>query len=236
MPELDDLEKFADVIHYRDPNPGTKYLRVGELHCPRCGGVRRMDMSLKFKTPYKLDPPMLAELHCGECDAIFTAVLYKGPDGDALAVLPSTYGGLTTPHTPTGVGYYLDQAQRAHGVGANSASAAMFRAALEHLLFDQGYKDGMCGKKIADLEAAILAGTAPKWAYDLNDELLRVMKQLGDGAVHPNDGDVEKQKVLDADLIATVKKMFEALLFLIYEAPIRQKEHLAAMKAAIVKK
>ena len=27
----------------------------------------------------------------------------------------------------------------------------MYRSALEHLLYEQGFKDGMCGKKIGDL-------------------------------------------------------------------------------------
>jgi hypothetical protein len=33
-------------------------------------------------------------------------------------------------------------------VGANSAAVAMFRGALDHLLFEQGLKKGMCGQKL----------------------------------------------------------------------------------------
>ena len=90
--------------------------------------------------------PSLFSLACVQCSTKFTALIYAGPDGPSLAVLPSCRGGLATPHTPTGVAFYLNQAQRAQSLGANSAAVAMFRGALEHLLYEQGYEDGMCGK------------------------------------------------------------------------------------------
>ena len=235
MPELDELGVFRRALYYKDS--GFKFERVGQLHCPKCGDVRRMDAILRYNFDREMDTgPALATLHCVQCDTSFTALLYQGPAGLALAVLPSTYGGLTTPHTPVGVAYYLDQAQRAHSVGANSAAITMFRGALEHLLFEQGFKDGMCGKKLADLEKAIAAKTAPKWAYELDTEFLTVMKQLGDGSIHPNDGDVTKQEVLDSELIAQVRHTFQMLLFLVYELPLQKQERLMAMKAAVIKK
>jgi hypothetical protein len=237
MPELDEMPEFVRVLGVLEENRNNNYLRQGELYCPKCGGVRRMDMSLKFRHErYGQDPPVLATLRCGQCDTIFTAVLYKGPKGSGLAVLPSTYGGLTTPHTPEGVAYYLDQAQKAHSVGANSAAVTMFRAALEHLLFEQGFKDGMCGKKLGDLEKAIKEKVAPKWAYELDIEFLTVMKQLGDGSIHPNDGNVKKQSVLDSELIAQIRHTFQMLLLLVYELPLQKQERLSAMKAAVIKK
>jgi hypothetical protein len=235
VPELDEVAEFLKAVGYKDA--GYAFARVGMLHCPKCGDSRRMDMAFKYRQGITShEPPILTTFHCVQCDTSFTAVLYKGPEGSGLAVFSSTYGGLTTPHTPVGVAYYLDQAQRAHSVGANSAAVAMFRAALDHLLFHQGYKDGMCGKKIVDLEAAIKARTAPKWAYELDTEFLTVMKQLGDGSIHPNDGDVAKQQVLDSELIAQVRHTFQMLLFLVYEVPLSKQERLTAMKAAVIKK
>jgi len=235
MAELDELQEFLRVLAFLEQ--GKKYLRTGMLHCPKCGDSRRMDMDLKHR-PNNLskDPPILAVLSCGECDTKFTALLYNGPEGTSVAVLPSTHGGLTTPHTPTGVAYYLDQAQRAHSIGANSAAVAVFRGALEYLLFHQGFKDGMCGKKLRDLEAAIAAKTAPKWADELDTEFLQVMKELGDGSIHPNDGDVNRQGVLDSELIAKVRHTFQMLLFLVYELPLQKQDRLAALKAAVIKK
>ena len=89
---------------------------------------------------------------------------------------------------------------------------------------------------MGDLEKAIEDKTAPKWAYELDTEFLTVMKQLGDGSIHPNDGDVSKQEVLDSELIARVRHTFQMLLFLVYELPLQKQERLMAMKAAVIKK
>lgn len=236
---MDDVDEFVHTVGIKDEKRGSRYLRVGQLYCPLCGGLRRMDMSLKYRQSVGSGtPPVLAVLNCGECDTVFTALLYETADEEnpGLAILPAINGGLTTPHTPEGVGYYLDQAQKSHSVGANSAAIAMFRGALEHLLYDQGFRNGMCGKKIADLEKAIADKTAPKWAYELDTEFLTVMKQLGDGSIHPNDGDIANQKGLDGGLIAQVRHTFEMLLFLVYELPLQKQERLTAMKAAVIKK
>ena len=235
MADLDELAEFTDKtrLHVEGQAPRN----VGTLHCPKCGDTRRMDGIVFLKRDlYSCEPPMLVGLMCVQCDTASTAVLYEGPEGPALAVLPSTYGGLTTPHTPEGVAYYLDQAQRSRAIGANSATVAMFRGALEHLLYDQGFKKGMCGQKLGDLEAAVKAGTAPKWANELDAEFLTVMKKLGDGAMHPNDGDVKKQAVLDGALIASLTHTFQMLLFLIYELPHQKQQRLDGLKAGIIKK
>ena len=235
MADLDELAEFIRIVQYKDQ--GASIRNAGTLHCPVCGDSRRIHLLICLKRDNAAAaPPILAVLVCVQCDTVFTAVLYEGPEGKSLAVLPSTYGGLTTPHTPKGVAYYLDQAQRAKAVGANSAAVAMFRGALEHLLFEQGYKVGMCGKKLADLEAAVEAGTAPKWALELDGEFLQVMKQLGDGAIHPNDGNIGNQKVLDSDLIAKLTHTFQMLLFTIYELPHEKQKRLDGLKAGIIKK
>ena len=166
MADIDELAQFVSFIRYKDQ--GKIYLNAGVLHCSVCGDSRRVHASILLKpNGSEAEPPILAMLKCVQCDTSLTAVLYSGPEGLGLAVLPSTYGGLTTPHTPLGVSYYLDQAQRAKAVGANSSAVAMFRGALEHVLFEQGFKLGMCGRKLSDLEAAVKAGTAPKWAQEL---------------------------------------------------------------------
>lgn len=234
--ELDDLEAFSEVVKYKDQGVGLQPKQL--LHCNVCGDLRRMKIHLALKPDgATAKPPVLAFAWCVQCDTLVTMLIYQGPEGQPrLAVLPSTSGGLTTPHTPEGVAYYLDQAQKAHAIGANSASVAMFRGALEHLLFEQGFKDGMCGKKLNDLEEGIAAKTAPKWAYELDIEFLKVMKQLGDGSIHPNDGDVKKQEVLDSSLIIKLRHTFQELLFLIYELPHKKAERLRALQAGVIKK
>lgn len=235
--KIKELAVLADFISaVGPPNQGQAIRNAGVLHCPICGDTRRMHLVAHLKTDSWAGPPVLATLHCVQCDTLFTGVLYQSPDGVGLAILPSTYGGLTTPHTPNGVAYYLDQAQRSQSIGANSAAVAMFRAALDYLLFDQGFTKGMCGQKLAELEARVTSGIAPKWAYELDAEFLTVMKKLGDGAIHPNDGNVADQSKLDKELLAKLTHTFQMLLFLIYELPHQKQKRLDALKAGIIKK
>src|SRR5262249_22476780 len=161
----------------------------------------------------------LFSARCRQCGTGFTALVYSGPNGPALAVFPECPGGLATPNTPPAVSYYLDQASRAQSVGAQSAAIAMFRVALDQLLLEQGFEGRMCGHKIAALEKAIQSGTAPSWARDLDPQYLRVLKDLGDGALHADDGDVTRQAHLDETLLSQVTETFVELLDVVYEAP-----------------
>lgn len=173
--------------------------------------------------------PQAYVLTCVQCQSTITVCVYVGPDGTEVVALPSTYGGLSTPSTPEAVGYYLDQAQRSHAVNAASAAVSMYRGALEQLLYDQGFTQGMLAKKIGDLEAHT---PGPEWFRDLDPEFLRVMKDLGNGSIHPNNGDVEKQKAFDDTLLLEVRALFVELLDDVYEQPSRRAARLATMKAA----
>lgn len=249
---LDDLKDLVKAF-ISDPSIITDHytIRADGMYCPPCGDIRRMAITpiyLPFprgaRGPY-FDKTIITELipsvfhlRCLQCDTLFTAIIYMGAYGPNLAVLPSCRGGLTTPHTPSGIAYYLDQAQKAHSVGANSAAIAMFRGALEHLLFDQGYKTGMLGKKIDKICEDIKKGTAPKWALELDTDFLKILKDLGNASIHPNNGDVNKQATFDNKLIAQVKQLFLALLFIVYEVPQKKEDILKALrsKAQLFKK
>jgi len=165
-------------------------------------------------------------------------VIYVGDTGPRLAIFPSVEGGLSTPNTPAGVRYYLDQAARAHAIGANSAAIAMFRAALDFLLFQQHYQERMLGRKLGKLEADVVAGTAPKWALDLDTEFLTVVKDLGNSSIHPEGDDISKQGSIDTQLYVRVAQTFQELLDLIYEVPVRKAERLDNLrsKSAALKK
>jgi hypothetical protein len=152
------------------PEGGVRRMRGQVVSCRSeelrpAGPPLPPDITSQLGSPPPLDPrvldsltPSLFRLACVQCDAGFTLMIYAGGSGPSLAVLPSVGGGLATPNTPAGVRYYLDQAARAHSVGGNSAAVAMFRAALELLLLDQGYKDRMLGPKLQALEKDITAG------------------------------------------------------------------------------
>jgi len=222
-----------------------------KLFCPACQGPRRMRVVRWFWNEDEtrkvvkgsgvsntkeilniLFTPSAHSLFCVECDSQTLAVIYIGPHGRELALLRSVAGGLASPNTAPGVAYYLDQANRAQSVGANSAALAMFRSALEHLLHEQGFTQEMCGAKIKALEEARKSGAGPKWAADLDPEDLRVLKRLGDGAIHTNGGDVSKQDVATSELISAVALEFEKLITIVYERPMQDRARQEELKRA----
>jgi hypothetical protein len=240
LPALDELDGLDEALRTKPSQ--------GKLYCVECCALRRMDLKTRnysYKSgighPAITIPPTIADMvargtsviyTCVQCHTGYTAFLYDGPDGADIIVIPSKHGGIVTPRTPEGVRYYADQAHRAESIGARSAAVGMFRSALEHLLFQQGYTRGTCGTKIADLEKAIADEKAPGWALQIEPDLLRVLKELGDAALHPGDGDVKKQAALDAELLGRVKTAFELLLHEVYEEDFRRSELLDALRSA----
>ena len=176
--------------------------------------------------------PSLWEFKCLQCKTTFTALVYKGSTGEqSLAVFPSCHGGVSTPNTPDSVAYYLSQANLSRSVSANSAAMSMYRAALEQILFEQGYTDRMLGPKINHLCKDIENGNAPDWALKLETEFLTYLNKLGNGAIHANDGDVEKQKSIDNELLTKIDVLFSMLLYRIYEAKKQQADWLNALNS-----
>jgi hypothetical protein len=164
---LDELKDLIKVV-LANSLMRERVERAGDMYCPMCGDFRKMHVlpvysrSKAAGTAINLVgdigqqiTPSLFYFNCVQCNMLFTAIVYLGQGGPALAVFPSQYGGLRTTHTPEGVAYYLDQASRSESAGANSAAIAMFRGALEHILFEQGYQTGMLNSKINKLEEDI---------------------------------------------------------------------------------
>ncbi|NQX66660.1 DUF4145 domain-containing protein [Paenibacillus alba] len=243
-------KKLTKIVFKPDPH--------GNMYCPKCGDVRKMKITNLFpqidpneisqiglnclnkdedkypanfinKVNQKITPS-LWKYSCLQCSTYFTGLIYNGQSGQDLNVLSNCNGGLTTPNTPESVAYYLDQASRAQSVRATSAAMAMYRAALEHILFDQGFTEGMLGGKLKTLEKAINNGTAPKWALELETEFLKYIKDMGNGAIHSNDGNIEQQAIIDNDLLQRVTEVFRMLLFVIYEIDIHKKKLLESFR------
>jgi nicotinamide mononucleotide (NMN) deamidase PncC len=241
MPDLTTVEGLQEGLAATTAvGPGLRAGTPDGTFCNGCGAVRRMHIrALKgmptrhlgvIETTFTEDNvPQAYDLTCVQCASHLVVTVYNGPDGLEAVALPSTYGGLSTPNTPKPVAYYLDQAQRSHAVGAASAAIAMYRAALEQLLYHEGFTSGMLAAKIAALEGA---DPAPEWFRDLDPEFLRVMKSLGNGSIHPNDGDVDRQLTFDRALLAEVRALFVELLDDVYEQPARRATRLATMKSA----
>jgi hypothetical protein len=252
---LENVENFAQSLNdvsVLQAFCNQKSFRAGEIYCPRCGAMRRMDVKVLYsagvfeeasKPAYREGPrpdyakalvPSLFEYRCVQCETLFTAVICAGPNGKPLyLVVPSREGGLATPNTPKGVAFYLDQAHRASMTGAWSATMAMYRAALDHLLHEKGYVKGMTGQKLADLEADLAKGAAKAaWAKDIDPAFLAAIKNLGSGAIHTNDGEIAQQAVLDEQLFASVTAAFVEILDAVYERPVQRAARLKAMQDA----
>lgn len=179
--------------------------------------------------------PALFVYECNQCLCEFTAVVYKGPEGDELAVFPSVLGGLATKHTPSGVAYYLDQGARSQAGGARSAAIAMYRCALEHLLEEQGFKERMCGPKIEALERQIKAGNAPKWAVDIDPDMMKILSWLGNGVLHTNGGDITLQENATSELLEQIALALEELLDYVYERPAAAEARKSSLRAVALK-
>lgn len=213
--------------------------------CPDCSGVRRMSVqALHWQTSLgdvqirmssrtvRFDPddlPSVFLLKCVQCRMAIIVVAYVGPTGPTTVALPESLGGLGTPATPEPVGYYLDQAARAQSIGALSAAVTMYRAALEQLLFEQGFTSGMLHAKITALEDS---QSPPAWRDALAPEFMRAVKDLGNAAIHPNGGDIGRQAAFDAALLRQVHALFAELLDRVYEQPGRQAQRLDAIRRA----
>lgn len=231
-------ERLLDDLTYRMSDgvfpKGKAYDAVG-VFCPVCGAERRMMLIPCFwskENGYRPSPPVLYEMTCLQCSTWATVTVYNGPTGVETAIHWPKLAGLSTPNTPDSVAYYLDQAGRCDGAGANSAAAAMYRAALEHLLYEQGYTSGMLHAKIEALVEEIEDGNAPKWARDLDPTYLDTIKQIGNGAIHTNGGDVTKQAALDRGVLDALRVTMSELLEVVYERPAKEAERRAKLKAA----
>lgn len=126
--ELDELKEFTKVVYNLNAGHGAQPKQM--LYCPTCGDLRRMTLVVRYKASNS--PPWLAVLMCVQCETNFTALLYDGPDKKpALAVLPSTNGGLTTPHTPG----YVEPGD--HVIALTSDTAILATAAVTRQMLSQ---------------------------------------------------------------------------------------------------
>ena len=236
VPELHTLDGFVEALM---GNPAR-----GRYFCPPCEALRTMDIEVVATQHRQLAvnlegctqeyisavvPTSRTLVICRECAAAFAALVFNGGNGIEHVLLPSFEAGPVSEHAPSSVNYYLDQAARCESRGANSAAVAMYRATLDMVLFDQGFTKGTLHQKI---ENAFGGGTAALWATQINKEFLEVIKNLGNGSIHPNDGDIVKQKVLDNALLQNLQLVFKRLLWTIYEEPAQTSADLAQLKSA----
>jgi hypothetical protein len=231
---------FADESNWQN----WKDAVLHGIYCPACHTDRRVHTKIadsdNWNTNYASKTPLGPEqaylqLRCLECETEAVALIYPGSAGEAFAVFWPVASGIATPNTPKTVAYYLDQAARCESVNANSAAVAMYRAAVDHIMYEQGFKDGMLGKRIEELEIRIADGTAPSWAKELGTDDIHILSKLGSGAIHTNTGDIAEQAHLDDELLAMVRFTIIELLEAIYEAPAKKLARRSQMDAVAAK-
>lgn len=254
---VDTLEQFIEAVKNCQNMQVVSYNTAGDIEvrfdnqidekfCPYCGAVRKCSIhnctwgkNIKIcenrEVEFPSELPYVFKTKCLQCEHEAVLVIYQGAEQMEMAVLHDTYGGCVTTHTPNEVKYYIDQAFRARSVGAMSAAMTMYRSALEWIMYDQGYTNGMLGKKISELQNDITAGKAPKWAQEINTDFLEAIKEIGNGAIHTNGGDISKQKEIDKELIEIVDIVFAELLDKIYEQPMRSAGNLSKLQQVVSK-
>lgn len=241
------LEKAHKVMH--SINGTSHYYKFDfecehEFYCNECLDKRMMRVKNINKNPeivsvkelnkaIEKNIPLFFDLECLQCKCKAYLTIYKNEGEFKSIIIYEKAGGCSSKNAPEGVKYYLNEAYQSRIVGAQSASMSMYRAAMDFMLHNQGYTNGMLGKKIEKLEKDISEGHAPKWAMEIDIEYLKVIKEIGNTSIHPNDGDITKQKEIDERLLNIVDIIFTELLDKIYEQPIRHKNNLKILKDKI---
>jgi hypothetical protein len=253
MASLSKLETFLDTLKAYDSalnglREQRKPVHVGDIHCPTCGGPRKVSLFTLYKKPNTTGgavhllnqagdiaaqlTPSLHQMSCLQCRTGFTALIFWGPQGTELAIFPAKPGGLATKNTPPTVAYYLDQAWRSQCAGAMSAAVVMYRSALEHLLHEQGYREKTLAKSIEKLGEDLTNRTGPAWVHKVPLQILNALRELGNGAVHTNEGDISKQATFDAAFLELLSVVLTGLIEEVYERPQRDRETLAQLEAS----
>ena len=222
----------------------------GPIYCPGCGDQRQANVYFfsggrawdwqqsNLEVEYLISKQVQILCICRQCEFSYMGCVFKGDGGHPIYVLvPTRPGGVVTPNTPNSVAYYLDQAQRAEGLGATTAALPMYRAALDRVLYIAGFTQRMCGPKLKALEEAMAGDSAPDWATRVDADLLDVLKRLGDQAIHVDEDeeklDLKTWSEEDAQLLGQVKAAFAWLLHEVYEVKSKREQMKADLKSAL---
>lgn len=192
--------------------------------CPSCGEERRMGLrQIAWRSSWSptgtaelLTPeaePSLFGLRCLQCDHTMRVLVSPSGEGDVeIFLIPARWAAAMPESTPPVIAYALEQAERAQAAKASSAAVVMYRRALEHLLEDQGYRQGSLAQRIRTLLAT---DPAPPWLASLDPEYLGLIKELGNAASH-GDGGIAQREVFDEETMRQVHSLFDQVLEAVY--------------------
>jgi hypothetical protein len=231
-----------------EPPPLRAGEEVGEFtgtYCTYCGGSRRMRLVARDDRCGRLNPrhiertartlaqadidrdplvfaiatpPPVFTAMCLQCRREMSLIVDAGPPSEVI-VLGARASGLSTPHAPQAVAFFLEQAYRARTGGAYTAATVMYRAALEQFLGEEGFRGATLAARI---DAAINA--SPAWVKQLDADLMHALRSLGKEAVHAREGDLSGQTRLDQQLVHDAEILFLDVLDEVYEVPARREQ------------
>lgn len=259
LPNLNSLEELTAAF-----DEELAFEIEGKMFCPNCRQLNRFHVETvhlsthqqfaasvprRKSYPGRVDgrwvslstkPELLLEsqfrFRCVTCRVAAQVVVVKLVDAPNLMIIFPSGGSVATVHTPDAVKYYLEQAYQSYSARAYSATLAMYRTALDAILFNAGYEKGMVGAKIAAMEADIKEGRGPKWARDLAVPYIRVIKNLGNSSLHIANEDLSEERSIGDDLIQQIEITLHAILDDAYEKEAREKDRLVRLEAASKKR
>lgn len=258
---LTNLNDFDELVKLFDTSYSFRH--SGRLWCPHCRMQNRFWMQpehltinphhtkTQFQGHYsahgcptwqniKSNPEDLKgsqfRFHCASCHTKAIALIAIVSSRFSVLVFFEKNSSIATPNTPENIKYYLEQAYQCYVMKAYSATLAMFRTALDALLFNAGFKKGMVGQKIGELETAISAGNAPRWAMDLDTAFLKVLKDLGNSSLHISSEDISAEKNIDDVLVQHIELVFMEILENAYERDALRASRLEKLQAVAAAK
>ncbi len=209
-----------DLIEYHKMFPSTPRAKC---YCPACNDMRVGDVYITNyiihgSNSYRGESTIYVH-KCLQCEHETILILHKVDDELTMTSVYSTNQAFDSNTVNKSVCYYMSEALRAESSGAYSASMAMYRATLDCLLYDQGFHEGMLGRKISEMKIK-----HPKWLDGIDERILTVIQKLGNESIHPNNGDIDLQKKFDRDLLFDVKLALSILIKHVYIYPAEERK------------
>lgn len=255
---LDNLCSISDVGEFAIALDRRKKFEMDvKVYCPVCARDNRfsispefVSMNERFTESYPLTrAPIWTSIaqnlkdfvgsqfsfSCATCNSKARSLVHPVGGKIENLVFFETRGSVATNNTPEAVKHYLEQAHLSFSVKCHSAAQAMYRTALDALLYHEGYQTGMVGNKIAALEADMAKGTAKEWTRGLLVPYMKIIKDLGNSTLHIG-ADINKEKsITDGDILA-IEEVFKILVDEVFEKPHIANEKLSKLQAIKDKK
>ena len=219
------LSDFDEVIKNNLKNvacfcPKCKMMCYGELEFLYTDEIRGLSINPQSKHEY------IYKHTCAQCENEIFLIKHPVDGQSSLTFVYNAEIQYDWSCVPDGINYYMAQAFKSRSVGANSAAMAMYRSALEWLLFSLGFKEKDLNIRIDQFEES-------EYSEKIGTEFMDILRLLGNNAVHVNDGDLSLQKSFDDDLLNSTEELLNELINQIFIGPEEHKKRVEKMKSGL---